>query len=175
MTGDELKQVLHYEPATGVFTRRISKSNGVKIGDVAGSVNKVNGYRLIHVNNKNYNASRLAFLYMTGHFPTNEADHESGVRDDDRWENLRDATRSVNCRNNLIRKDNSSGITGVHWNKSAKKWRARLRINNRPLHLGSFTDKYDAVVARREAEIEHDFYPYPEKSSAHRYIEARNI
>lgn len=72
ITQKELKEVLHYDPTTGVFVWiKHRKSN--KIRTEAGSVNL--GYRRIQIKYESYPAHRLAWLYMYGHHPTNLIDH----------------------------------------------------------------------------------------------------
>jgi hypothetical protein len=53
---------------------------------------------------------------------------------------------------------NSSGYIGVNWHKSAKKWMAQIKVNRKNIYLGLFTNKEDAVEARKEAEVEHGFH-----------------
>lgn len=88
LTQERLKELLTYEPATGVFRWRERRGNQgggcVAPGDEAGSVYK-NGYRMIGVGGRRYGAHRLAFLYMTGAFPPAEVDHINGVPADNRW------------------------------------------------------------------------------------------
>lgn len=72
-----------------------------------------------------------------------------------RRSNLREATHTENMRNCSKRKDNTSGYTGVTWNKPSKKWEAQLSINGKCLHLGKFEDKIDALKARLQAELQY--------------------
>ena len=83
ITQKSLKEILCYDPGTGIFTWLITVSN-VKIGDMAGCLHP-SGYWLIKVNRRRYQAHRLAFLYMTGKFPANEVDHINHVCGDNRW------------------------------------------------------------------------------------------
>jgi hypothetical protein len=112
LTASRLRQVLKYDEDTGLFTWLVSTSNRVKVGDTAGALNG-DGYVLIQIDGKAYKASRLAFLYMIGRFPDPEADHENLNRSDDRWKNLREATRQQNNRNKPVRKDSTTGAKGV--------------------------------------------------------------
>ena len=82
LTQSRLKELLHYNPETGIFTWLVSKK-GVKIGNIAGSVNSI-GYRYISVDRILYKASRLAWLFIEGYFPENDVDHINRIRDDDR-------------------------------------------------------------------------------------------
>src|SRR5690349_15052213 len=96
LTQQYLKEILHYDPETGVFIWYTSRGH-CKAGNVAGSLNL--GYILIGICNFKYQAHRLAWLYMTGEWPTFEIDHKNGVSSDNRWENLREATRIINGQN----------------------------------------------------------------------------
>ena len=119
LTQNRLKELLHYDPETGIFTWRVSR-RGAKSGSVAGVHD--NGYIRIKIDYELYLAHRLTFLYMEGYFPEYHVDHKNRIRDDNRWSNLRHVSRQCNQRNASIAKDNTSGITGVCWHKNNKKW-----------------------------------------------------
>lgn len=99
LTQEELKQKLIYDPETGIFTW-IPRPRSFRRNYVAGG-QMLNGYITIGVG-KPYLAHRLAFLYMTGQFPTNQVDHINRIRNDNRWCNLRDATSSENSFNKSV-------------------------------------------------------------------------
>lgn len=152
MRQEYLKRVLEYDPDTGVFIWvRITK--GVNVGTRAGSIND-QGYRTIMIDGANYPAARLAWLYMTGSFPKNDVDHINRTRNDDRWINLREATRSQNMMNGTLRIDNKTGQRGVSWHKAGQKWHAQIRVNNKIFYLGLFSSFEDAKEARLKAELE---------------------
>ena len=156
ITQAQLKEKLHYNPDTGVFTRKISTCNKVKVGDIAGYIH-TKGYILISLNSKKYCAHRLAFLYMGGEIPE-EVDHINHIRKDNRWFNLRAVTHNENCRNISMQKVNKSGFNGICWHKKAGKWQAYISVQGRCIHLGYFTDKNNAISARKEANIKHGFH-----------------
>ena len=145
LTQAEVKTRLHYDPATGVFTWRK--------GGVAGYCE--GRYRAIWFNGTGYKVHRLAWLYMTGDWPKDELDHINRDRYDNRWANLREADRFLNCQNAGTRSDNTSGVRGVSFKSG--KWRARINVNRKERHLGAFDDFDDAVTARKQAEIELDY------------------
>ena len=153
MDATDLRNILKYDPVTGIFTWLVSRGR-VKAGDVAGVVD-THGYRKIRVYGKSYRASRLAELYVMGKWPEDIIDHKNRQKDDDRWDNLRPATYSQNGMNTGIRVDSSSGIKGVDWHKHKKKWRACIGFDNRHIHLGLFDDLQDAIKARQLAEIKY--------------------
>ncbi len=84
-----------------------------------------------------------------------EIDHINGNKADNRKENLRECTRSQNCINQAIRKDNKSGVKGVYWAKDRQKWRACIGVNWKTINLGTFKNKEDALVAYNDAAIKY--------------------
>lgn len=147
LTQTELKRQLHYDPLTGIFTRLISTNSRVNVGDTAGTKSTKNGYVQIMINGKQYRAHRLAFLYMTGSFPSKHVDHKFGIKDDNRWSELREASNQQNTRNSAMKSNNTSGFKGVTWNKKAQKWAAYSRDKNKTVYLGLFDNPVDASKA----------------------------
>lgn len=82
-------------------------------------------------------------------------DHINHNRLDNRKSNLRICTQHQNSMNQGIRNDNTSGITGVHFDKSRDKWAAQIMYNGRQINLGRFNTKEEAIQARKNAEIEY--------------------
>ena len=154
LTQTELKRIWHYDPDAGFFTRLVAFANQTKIGDIA-NAHDGHGYILIGIAGKRYKAHRLAFLYMTGSFPANDVDHINGIRDDNRWVNLRDATQTINSQNlRKPRENNKSGYLGVFWHKASGKWGAAITINSKGIHLGLFTVKEEAAARYLEKKRE---------------------
>jgi len=133
-------------------------SSRVDMGRPAGWIDG-DGYRVITVNGKRHKAHRLIFLFVHGRWPKYEIDHINHDRDDNRIENLREATRPENARNQSIFKTNTSGYIGVSWHKRRERWHARIRVNGKLVFLGSFTCKEEAAQARKEAERKYGFHP----------------
>lgn len=71
---------------------------------------------------------------------------------DNRKVNLRLVTNQQNQMNNAIGKNNTSGKTGVSWDKARMKWEAYIWFDRQKIHLGRFANKEDAIIARKEAE-----------------------
>ena len=126
-----LREILDYEPETGKFRWRVTRGRRAAVGDVAGSFDN-RGYRRIKINNRPYREQRLAWLWMTGEWSQLEVDHIDGDQANNRWSNLRLATRSQNNSNQRIRKDNTTGYKGVQRHKSG----FRVMCNGR--HIGLF-------------------------------------
>lgn len=155
ITQAQLKERLHYNPNTGIFTR-IKGRHKSRIGKAAGYNH--HGYIRIKIMTFDCAAHRLAFLYMLGAFPVNQVDHINQTKTDNRWCNLRDVTQAINNRNASRRADNESGATGVCWDKRANKWQAYIQFEKRRIHLGFFKDFETAASVRKEAENKYGFH-----------------
>ena len=136
LTQAELKEFVCYSPDTGVFTWVKSSAKRIKVGSIAGNID--DGYIKFKIKYKSYRAHRLAWLYMTGNFPDYglEIDHKNMNRSDNRWANLRIATKAQNMQNRNVFKNSKSGFKGVSWDKDQNRWRARMLINKINKHLG---------------------------------------
>ena len=154
LTQSRLREILSYAPAIGVFTRLVRSSNRIRAGDIAGHVS-VNGYREICIDGQRHYAHRLAWLFMTGAFPETHIDHVNGLRDDNRWVNLREATVAQNSQNRRMTKNNTSGFVGVSWSARDSKWEARIEANKQIFFLGYFDDKREARDAYLVAKSQH--------------------
>jgi hypothetical protein len=167
LTATEARQLFHYDPETGILIWRTRSRQECKsemawramsglFGTAAGTI-AVNGYRSISVNGKRYYAHRLAWLIVTGNWPTADVDHCNGDRSDNRWSNLRAATRSQNHQNRAAKP-----TTGASWHTKAGKWRAVIAVNGRQFHIGTFDTQDEAAEAYRKAKAaRHTFQPQP--------------
>jgi hypothetical protein len=135
LTQARVKELLHYDPETGIFTRRVRVCNQAA-GKVAGCIHN-QGYWQIVVDRKVYLAHRLAVLYMTGAWPEADVDHMNGDRSDGRWENLRCVPHQSNQHNiGGVPAHNTSGLLGASWDKRKGCWRAFITLNSKYVHLG---------------------------------------
>jgi len=157
ITQERLKELFHYNPKTGIFSRKVSNSNRVHVGDISGSLGS-KGYLRIRIDYKEYLAHRLAWFYVNGHWPEHEIDHINHNRSDNRINNLREVTHRENCKNMPIPRNNNSGYVGVRWHKLGKKWEAHITIENKQIYLGLFINMEDAIASRKQAEIKYDFH-----------------
>lgn len=154
LTQERLKELLNYNPDTGIFTR-IGGTGARKIGKQSGCVCKA-GYIVLGVDYKVYFAHRLAWLYMNGINPSEQVDHINGIRTDNRICNLRLASNSENSQNQRkARKDNASGLAGACYVKSSKNYKSQIKINCKTIHLGFFPSAIDAHNAYIEAKRKH--------------------
>jgi hypothetical protein len=145
----DLKKLLTYLPETGEFFW-CQNIGSAQQGKKAGTLNKT-GYIHIQIYGRRYGAHRLAWLYMTGEWPKRQIDHRNRHRNDNRWSNLRKATKSQNCANTVKYKNNTSGFRGVSWHSRDMTWVAYIYENRCRHVLGSFKTKEDAACAYDEA------------------------
>lgn len=143
------RELLDYEPATGVFRWRVKPRKGVHVGDRAGGMISL-GYRAIRIDGRRYLEHRLAWVWFFGEQPPSELDHINGCPGDNRIANLRAATSAQNKQNTRSRAGSRSGLKGVSWIAARAKWRAEIRANGRALHLGYFENPEQAHAAYRE-------------------------
>ena len=154
ITQESLKEVLNYNPQTGLFSWSKPR-RGVKRGATPGWLNE-SGYVIIGLDGRSgrsYRAHRLAWLWMTGDWPINQIDHINGVRNDNRWGNLRSASREINCQNLREAKSHnlSTGFLGVSPTKNKHRFQAKIGVDGRMIYVGTFDTPELAHVAYVEA------------------------
>ena len=150
MTKEELKDLLDYDPDTGKFYWVVAKSRSIKVGDMAGTRHK-QGYNQIRINGRLYLAHRLAWLYMTGNMPDSLIDHEDGDVSNNAWSNLRASSSLENNYNSKMQKSNTSGVKGVSWCNTHKRWVAKIGVGGKSILIGYFKDIGQAEVETRKA------------------------
>jgi hypothetical protein len=138
-------------------TEPASRSWNTRYGGKPALTAPSHGYRHGTIFGKWYLAHRVAWALHHGAWPSQHIDHISGDTGDNRIENLRDVTESVNRRNMSKFSTNTSGVCGVTWHKGCGKWQAQVGSHGRQLHLGLFENFDDAVAARKAAEVEYGF------------------
>lgn len=162
ITQQRLKSLLNYDPKTGLFTWIATAKTGNHdafvlhaAGDAAGSISGI-GYARVTIDGQRYYCHRLAWFYMMGAWPTHEIDHKNGDRGDNRWANIRHATRRLNAQNmRKARTDSNSGCLGVSWDSARSKWVARIKISDNYKFLGRFATKELASTAYIKAKRNH--------------------
>lgn len=168
LTQKRLKEVFHYDPLTGVFTRKCSLGC-TKKGDIAISLDD-RGYVRFSIDGHKYRAHRLSFLYMLGYSPENDIDHVNRIKNDNRWNNLRESSHQCNMRNTGNRSDNKTGVKGVRFDIHTGKWRSEIRIYGKTIHLGRRADFVEAVCLRLAAEQAENWSGCDISSPAYRYV-----
>lgn len=152
LSADRVREILNYDADTGVFTYKIDRRNGSKAGDVAGWITKpVAGHkprRVIEIDQMNYKAHRLAWLYVHGEWPIGVIDHRNGDALDNSIANLRDTTQTVNLQNRHAANSNSSSkLLGAYWNKGRNVWKSQIKAGGKLRFLGTFDTAEDAHMA----------------------------
>lgn len=144
LTAERLREVLHYDPDTGVFTWRVNKGRA-KAGDVAGYCNN-RGYRQIKLGGTVHSAHRLAWLWALGRWPSRQVDHIDGDRANNRLVNLRDVPGFVNAQNRRDAQVNSrSGVLGVGYRYG--RWQAGITLGGKRRHIGTYDTPEQAHAA----------------------------
>lgn len=149
LTHEIAASLFRYEPDTGHLIR-LCRRGGARAGSVAGTA-KGHGYVAVEVLRHYYYVHRIAWLLMTGSWPLHEIDHANGISTDNRWCNLRAATRNQNNHNRRLGRNNRCGFKGVWWQKRRKKWYAKIEMGGTCRHLGSFDNAQDAARAYQDA------------------------
>jgi hypothetical protein len=143
LTPERLKQLLHYDPATGVFTRVVAAGRQAA-GSVAGNADG-DGYLKLCVDGTTHKAHRLAWFYVYGKWPSHVIDHIDGNRANNAISNLRDVPRMVNSQNRKRAQSNSAtGVLGVIADRG--RFVATVGVAGRCVHLGRF-DTVEAAHA----------------------------
>ena len=137
---DTLHSILHYDPNSGVFTWKVNSGRS-KLGKLAGA--NVKGYIVIGYKGRKCLAHRLAFLYMTGKYPTSEVDHIDGDPSNNKWSNLREVSSKQNKENrHKANKNSTHGFLGV--TKNHNRYMAHICHNKKSIYLGTFDTPEEA-------------------------------
>ncbi len=164
-----LKQLLDYDPITGQFkwkVRDISFFKDTKKTTATAGMNHFNSqfagkeaftcirtlpaghqYYCGRINYQNVLAHRVAWKWMTGEDAL-VIDHDDRDGLNNKWNNLRNVNQGINCKNQKLYSNNTSGHVGVLWQKSSRKWKAQISHKV----IGYFDDIESAIKAREEAQ-----------------------
>lgn len=174
ITPEIVRELLDYNPETGVFVWKprgrhrfsadidFNRWNSRNAGSRAGGVTcNTKGYtsRRIKIFSSTQKEHRLAWMWMTGEYPPEQVDHRNRDATDNRWHNLRASTNSENAKNMSMSGNNTSGVSGVFWIKSKRRWCAKVCCDGVLTVLGSFRDIDDAAIAVQEFRKERGFDP----------------
>lgn len=143
LTAERLREVLHYDPDTGVFRWSIDMGDKRKPGRAVGSRDR-NGYLRVRIDYRMHQASKLAWLYSHGVIPPHEIDHIDGDPTNDKLENLRPATHSQNMKNTRLPCTNTTGAKGVYWRKRWQTYEVKITVNGCTKYLGLRKELTDA-------------------------------
>lgn len=183
LTQEVVREILHYNPENGELVwkerglhwfreeRHQKIFNRIHAGNSPKRLTKTTvGYVKcrIGVLGRYYGAHQIIWLWMTGEWPKEYIDHIDRDATNNRWSNLREATSSENAKNRSKQRNNSSGVTGVSWDKEKGLWRASVRIKGKLNNLGYFAreDLDLAAMEVMEFRDEHGFHPTHGKTIA---------
>lgn len=147
LTAARLRELLHYEPESGIFLwlNPTPKNHKAIRGEPAGVVSK--GYLVIRVDGVLYRSHRLAWLYMTGEWPSKFIDHRDTVRTNNAWRNLREADSFLNAQNvRAPSKNNATGLLGVFPARGGK-FSSQIMAQRKKHCLGTFDTPEEAHAA----------------------------
>jgi hypothetical protein len=140
VTQTRLREVLTYDPATGVF-RWKNNTRATRAGQIAGCVFR-GRYIAISVDSVKYLAHRLAWLYIHGAWPSVDVDHRDGDGFNNRISNLREAVNTINPQNIRRRRQGLPGLLGTRFN--GRLWQSLLWVDGRQRYLGGFSTEQEA-------------------------------
>lgn len=159
ITPEMLRELLDYNPETGKLYwkerdglnhpagyKDVNRWNSRHAGKEALTANNAGGYKYGNVMSTSLLAHRVAWAIMTGSWPSEEVDHINWRRGDNRWCNLRSASRTENARNHK-RVSGSVYLKGVSPIKRSIKYQARIYSNGKLLYLGAYESEEDAHQA----------------------------
>jgi hypothetical protein len=147
ITQQEIKEILFYDPETGNF-QWIERKKGRRLYSVGTITN--HGYLHIAIGGQRYLGHILAWIYVYGAAPTMGLDHINRNKLDNRITNLRLATSAENMANQNVRNDNTSGQSGVTWDKQKNKWKVQIGPAKSRVQK-HFANYNDAVVFAKQA------------------------
>jgi hypothetical protein len=160
---DMLRQLLDYDPDTGLFvwrSRAGQKSWNTRYAGTRAFANRdKHGYQTGTLLGLRFFAHRIAWAHVYRAWPSDEIDHVNHDRSDNRIANLRPVDRTENRRNISRNQNNKSGVCGVHWASHVQKWIAQISVGGAKMYLGCYADLQDAARARKDAETGYAFHP----------------
>lgn len=160
ITQEELISRYIYDPDTGIFRYR---DNGLgrfhRAGAIAGGLSST-GHLVVKIKGTAYKAHRLAWLYMTGEWPSHFIDHINCIPDDNRWCNLREATNAQNLHNAKVRAGNKTGFKGVCAKQG--KYTANIGYLGKIYYIGIYDTPEEAHEAycKKADELHGEFANY---------------
>ena len=155
LTAERLRTLLSYTPETGEFVWRVDvgRHGRIKAGTIAGCLDG-DGYLVIRIGGKLHRAHRLAVLHVTGEWPPAQVDHRFGIRHDNRWSELRDATSTINNQNRAAQSRNATGFLGVEFDRRSGRYAARIMVERKRRNCGTFDTAEEAHAAYVAAKMD---------------------
>lgn len=154
LTAARLRELLHYDPETGQVVWIKPQSNRVKVGSAAGAKTR-QGYLRVGIDKRDYQIHRVAWALHHGQWPSGVVDHIDGDTLNNRIENLRDVSVSVNMQNRRsATRGSSAGLLGASWHGASGRWHARIKMGGATTSLGYFDTAEAAHAAYIKAKRE---------------------
>lgn len=153
-TPEQIAKELRIDNEGNLFWRRARR--GRSIYKPVGTIGK--NTLLITLDSKSYAAHAIAFCLYHSRWPLSGLvlDHINNNPFDNRKENLREVTNSVNALNRArLPSNNTSGVMGVFWESHKQRWKSTLWVNNKLILGGHFKNLKDAIAARWQLEIDY--------------------
>ncbi len=147
LTEEVVNNLFFYNDGKLFWKKPVAKR--IKTGDLVGCKNG-NGYLRVAIKYKYYYVHRIIFLMHHGYLPK-FIDHIDGNRNNNKLENLREATHSENAQNQKTPINNSSGYKNVFWHKTKKSWAVCISLNNKLHHFGNYQNLTDAIQVAKES------------------------
>lgn len=154
LTQEGLRQIFRYDPESGIVTRISRTSNRIRLGDAVGTLHRT-GYLTVEIMGKQYPLHRIIWMMVEGKWPAQQIDHKDTDRANNRWANLREATNGQNTCNQKLRVTSKTGLKGVSFVSTKKKYKATIGLNNKDIHLGFHDCKACASFAYQIAADTH--------------------
>ena len=159
LTFERANELFRYDPISGKVFRKVTTSSRSIKGTEAGSLDKRERYLRVTVDRIGYQLHRVIMLLVHGHLDKNvHVDHISHNRADNRLCNLRLVSLAENNKNKSRDRRNSTGVTGVRFNKRDNTWGAHIGVNKTEIHLGTFKTLEEATAARSKAEVKYGYH-----------------
>jgi hypothetical protein len=161
-TQDRVRFLFDYDAARGVLIKKNKcnkKDTRPLIGSDIGAHPDSVGYGNCTVDGQSCKAHRVIWLWFYGDIPQEEIDHIDGNKLNNRIENLRAVSKQENLKNKKKYTSNKSGICGVHWCNTWKKWLSIISLGRKKMVLCQTRDFFEACCARKSAELQLDFHP----------------
>lgn len=160
LTHETILNIVEYNKNLGTLTWKKPTGNRAKVGMRVGNICRFHGneYLQARIQKENFLIHRLIWFIEKGEWPKHQIDHIDGNGLNNKIQNLRDVPVSEQSKNLSRRETNTSGVTGVTWNKNIRKWVAQISVNNEAKYLGKFDLFEDAVKIRKEAEKKYGFH-----------------
>jgi HNH endonuclease/AP2 domain len=139
-----LKSRYSYDPVTGVLVSKFGRWKSQVVMQT-----EQQGYVVVRIDKKIFKAHRVIWKMMTGQEPPDEIDHVNNDRADNRWSNLRDATKANNQWNRKAQRSGRAGLKGAQWHERDQRWYSEIRTHGDRVWLGYFEtpeEAHDAYV-----------------------------